>query len=89
MSTAPRFWGWAGHYEVNTFDHNPILGPHPDVAGLVLCNGFSGHGLQHGPAAGRALAELIVHGGYRTLDLSVFQYDRLRRNEPLLERNVV
>jgi len=80
---------WAGHYEVNTLDHNAIVGPHPDVANLLFANGFSGHGLQQAPAVGRGLAEWIVTGRYETLDLSPFGYGRIARNEPIRELNVV
>src|SRR5256714_8716871 len=50
---------WAGLYEV-TPDANPIIGRAPGVEGLFLINGFSGHGFQHSPAAGRILADLIA-----------------------------
>jgi glycine/D-amino acid oxidase-like deaminating enzyme len=80
---------WAGYYEVNTFDHNGILGFHPRVRNLVLANGFSGHGLQQSPAAGRGVAELLAHGRYSTLDLSPLGFERIERGEPLLELNVV
>lgn len=80
---------WCGHYDYNTLDQNAILGPHPEVTNFYFCNGFSGHGLQQAPAAGRALAELIVHGRYRTLDLSRLGFDRIRRNAPLKELAVV
>lgn len=80
---------WAGHYDVNTLDHNLILGEHPDQAGLLFANGFSGHGLQQSPAVGRALAELVVYGGYRSLDLSAFGWQRVILGQPLLEVNVV
>jgi glycine/D-amino acid oxidase-like deaminating enzyme len=80
---------WAGYYEVNTFDHNGIVGFHPRVRNLVLANGFSGHGLQQSPAVGRGVAELLAHGRYVTLDLSPLAFERIERAEPLIELNVV
>jgi glycine/D-amino acid oxidase-like deaminating enzyme len=76
---------WVGHIEWNTFDGNPVLGPHPACPNFYFANGFSGHGVQHLPAAGRAIAELIVHGGYRTLDLERFGYGRIAANAPVRE----
>lgn len=80
---------WAGLYEVNTLDHNAIVGPHPRLRNLLFANGFSGHGLQQAPAVGRGLAEWIVTGRYRSLDLSPLGYERIERGEPILELNVV
>jgi sarcosine oxidase len=80
---------WAGHYEVNTLDHNAIVGPHPRVANLLFANGFSGHGLQQAPAVGRGLAEWIVTGGWETLDLAPLGFGRVERGEPIRELNVV
>jgi len=80
---------WAGHYEVNTLDHNAVIGPHPDLPNFLFANGFSGHGLQQAPAAGRGLSEWIATGGYETLDLSLFGYERIARHEPVRELNVV
>ncbi|MFV0474293.1 MAG: NAD(P)/FAD-dependent oxidoreductase, partial [Pikeienuella sp.] len=80
---------WAGHYDFNRLDHNLIVGRHPEVDNFIFANGFSGHGLQQGPAAGRAVAELIVHGGFRTLDLSEVGYERIMENRPFLEKAVI
>jgi glycine/D-amino acid oxidase-like deaminating enzyme len=80
---------WAGHYSYNLLDQNAILGRHTDVKNFIFANGFSGHGLQQSPAVGRGIAELITTGGYETLDLSVFGYERIRDNAPVLELNVI
>lgn len=81
--------GWAGLYEVNNWDYNALLGKHPQLEGFYLAAGFSGHGLQQAPAVGRAMAELIAHGRYLTLDLSPLNYSRYLMGEKLLEREVV
>jgi FAD-dependent oxidoreductase domain-containing protein 1 len=72
-----RVEGWAGLYEM-TPDHSPIIGEHPLVSGFVLANGFSGHGLMMAPATGKAVAELITNATPRTIDVSVFGFDRFR-----------
>ena len=80
---------WAGYYEMNLFDHNAIVGPHPACDNLIFANGFSGHGLQQSPAVGRGVAEWIAHGAYQTLDLSPLGWTRVLADEPLLERCVI
>ena len=80
--------GWAGLYAVNTLDSNAILGEWPDMQGLYLANGFSGHGLQQAPAVGRYLAELIT-GKAPQLDLSIFHPQRILENRPLSEGGLV
>jgi FAD-dependent oxidoreductase domain-containing protein 1 len=79
---------WCCHYDVNTLDHNALLGCHPDIPSFVMACGFSGHGLQHSPGVGRAIAELVIHGRYRTIDVSRLGFDRVTRNAPLREANV-
>lgn len=76
---------WAGHYDQCLLDHNAVIGPVPDIPNLIVASGFSGHGVQHGPATGRAVSELVRFGGYRTLDLSALGYERVRDNRPMPE----
>jgi FAD-dependent oxidoreductase domain-containing protein 1 len=80
---------WAGYYDYNTLDQNAVIGPHPEVPNFYFANGFSGHGAQQAAAAGRAIAELIGHGAFQTLDLSRLGYARIVNNAPLAERNVI
>ena len=80
--------GWAGLYAVNTLDGNAILGEWPEVKGLYLANGFSGHGLQQAPAVGRYLSELILRLPI-TLDLSLFSPSRIADNRPVSENGLV
>jgi glycine/D-amino acid oxidase-like deaminating enzyme len=80
---------WAGHYDVNLFDANVIVGPHPALEGLLFANGFSGHGLQQAPGIGRALAEWICDGGWRSIDLRALGWSRVLEGRPLREAAVV
>lgn len=77
---------WSGHYAMNQVDGNAIIGPW--VGGLenfIVAVGFSGAGLQKGPAVGRALTELLLHGEYRSIDLHRLSFQRILDNKPLLE----
>lgn len=76
--------GWTGLYEVNTFDENGVIGEWPEVAGLYLANGFSGHGFQQCHAVGRHLAELIL-GRPPSLDLERLSPERLLTGQPVHE----
>ncbi len=78
---------WAGLYEM-TPDHNPIIGPSSDIEGFHTIAGFSGHGFQHAPAAGRILADVIT-GRDPKFDLSPFTLDRFSGRTTSAEANVV
>jgi FAD-dependent oxidoreductase domain-containing protein 1 len=80
---------WAGFYDYNTLDQNAIIGRHPEIENFYLANGFSGHGLQQAAGAGRAIAELVVHGRFQTIDLSRFGYERVVARTPLFELNII
>lgn len=80
---------WAGHYDMNLFDHNAIVGRLGDLANGFIAAGFSGHGIQQAPAIGRGLAELIVEGRYATLDLGDLGFGRIAAGRKLQERNVI
>ena len=80
--------GWAGLYDVNTLDGNAIIGECPKIKGFYLATGFSGHGLQQGPAVGRYISELVL-GVSPTLDLSIFGPKRIIENRPLVEGGIV
>ncbi|MGO9931162.1 MAG: NAD(P)/FAD-dependent oxidoreductase [Steroidobacteraceae bacterium] len=80
---------WVGHYDYNVFDQNAFVGPCEAVPNFLLACGFSGHGLQQAPGIGRALAELITFGEYRTIDVAAFAHARYTRAQPLRELNVI
>jgi sarcosine oxidase subunit beta len=78
---------WAGLYEM-TPDRHPIIGESP-VEGLWLAIGFSGHGFQHAPVVGKLMAEMIVDGGARTVDVTSLALERFERGDLVPEGHVV
>ena len=80
--------GWAGLYAM-TPDHNPLLGEHPAAPGLVLANGYSGHGLMIAPAVGKVLSELVRLGRTETVDVGPFAPDRFERGEAVHDEAMV
>lgn len=76
--------GWAGLYDISP-DHHAIVGAFPELKGFILANGFSGHGFQHSPAAGMLIAELIVEGKAKTLDLHPLRPQRFREGDLIYE----
>lgn len=73
------WWGW---YEV-TPDHLPAIGEAPDAPGLWHAAGFSGHGVQHAPATGVAVADGLLTGGDGGFDLAPFDPGRFGRQTPV------
>ena len=80
---------WAGHYAYNTLDQNAVLGAHPEITNFIFLNGFSGHGLQQSPAMGRATAEWLTYGSYRTLDMAPFGFERIAEGRAFEEKAII
>jgi sarcosine oxidase subunit beta len=80
--------GWAGFYEI-TPDHNPVLGFVEEVPGLAVAAGFSGHGFMQGPAIGVCMAELILDGAAKTVDITPFRPSRFSEGALAPEHNVI
>jgi sarcosine oxidase subunit beta len=79
---------WAGLYEV-TPDHHAVIGPVPGVPGFFVVAGFSGHGIMHSPAAGRAVAEMIVRGRCESVDVGPLSIERFARGDLIHETMVL
>jgi sarcosine oxidase subunit beta len=78
---------WAGLYEV-TPDAHPIFGATP-VEGFYICGGFSGHGFMHGPISGKLMAEIILDGRPKSVDVSMLDLARFEEGRLIREYNVV
>ncbi len=80
---------WGGHYGQNLFDGNMIIGRYSQgLENLHTACGFSGHGIMHAPAVGRALGELALDGGFQTLDLSPMGFQRVLDDAPYGEAGI-
>jgi sarcosine oxidase subunit beta len=71
---------YAGLYEMSPDAHG-IVGWAPGVSGLLLCNGFSGHGIMHSPVMGELVAEIILDGAAHTIDLAPLRPTRFAEND--------
>lgn len=66
---------WAGLYEMSP-DRHAILGRASTRPNFFLVNGSSGHGVMHAPALGQLLAEILLDGEARSLDVGALAPDR-------------
>ncbi len=87
LENAGRVAGWAGLYDV-TPDAHPIFGA-TEVEGFYIVGGFSGHGFMHGPISGKLMAEIILDGASRTVDVSTLDLARFSEDRQIHEYNVV
>jgi glycine/D-amino acid oxidase-like deaminating enzyme len=72
---------WAGYIDV-TPDAVPVISPIPDLSGMFLATGFSGHGFGIGPGAGKLMAELVL-GEKTCVDPAPFRYSRFFDGSPM------
>ena len=71
------FTGYAGLY-TTTPDSHPVIDKVDGIEGLYVCTGFSGHGFKLSPAVGIVMAELILDGAARTVDITPLRMTRFR-----------
>lgn len=62
-----------------------IIGWAPGAPGMLLANGFSGHGFMHSPIVGRLVAELILDGSAHTVDIAALRPSRFAEGQPIKE----
>jgi glycine/D-amino acid oxidase-like deaminating enzyme len=75
-------------YRPVTRDGLPLIGPVPGLSNIYVATGHGVWGILNAPATGEAMAELIVDGAGRTVDLSRFHPGRLAPLDPTwLKRN--
>ena len=88
FSALRLLFGWGGLYEM-TPDHNAVLGGHPELDGLYIAAGFSGHGLMMAPATGKVMSECIRTGRFETVDVSPLSVDRFERGNLLVDEAMI
>jgi glycine/D-amino acid oxidase-like deaminating enzyme len=81
-SSAAITGGWSGMYEVSP-DWNPIMGTAAGVSGLHYAVGFSGHGFKLSPVVGILMAEQVLDGRARTVDITPYRLERFREGQEL------
>ena len=80
IADAEYFTGYAGLY-TTTPDLHPVIGGVDGVEGLYVCTGFSGHGFKLAPAVGIVMAELILDGQARTVDIASLRLSRFAEDD--------
>ena len=82
MADAYYRGGWSGLF-TTTPDWHPVLDAVPGTEGLYCAIGFSGHGFKLSPAVGKSIAELVVEGSARDVDLTPLRFTRFAENDLL------
>jgi sarcosine oxidase subunit beta len=82
LENAEVMRGVTGVYDM-TPDCRPLLGETPGIGGLYVCAGFSGMGFKISPAVGLTMAELVLEGSGKTVDISSFAPSRFPEGKPI------
>ncbi|MBZ5596904.1 MAG: FAD-binding oxidoreductase [Acidobacteriia bacterium] len=82
LENAEVMRGVTGVYDM-TPDSRPILGEIPGMDGLYVCAGFSGMGFKISPAIGLVMAELLLDGRAKTVDIAAFRPSRFAEGQPI------
>jgi sarcosine oxidase subunit beta len=75
---------WGGLYEMSP-DKHVLLGRAPKLENLWLINGSSGHGVMHSPALGQLVAEMILDGEAKSVDVRVLRPERFAEGAAIPE----
>ncbi|HXY82181.1 MAG TPA: FAD-binding oxidoreductase [Candidatus Saccharimonadales bacterium] len=82
MTSAINRGGYSGPYDVSA-DAQPILDQPPQIEGLYIALGFSGHGFRFSPSTGRVMSELIMNGKVNGVDVQEFRLSRFAEGKPI------
>jgi len=82
MEAAVSRGGYAGPYDVSP-DGHPILDEVPGHDGLFCAVGFSGHGFRFSPCTGRLMAEFVLDGKTKGVDIREFRFSRFAEGKPV------
>jgi glycine/D-amino acid oxidase-like deaminating enzyme len=82
MNAAVSKGGYAGPYDVSP-DGHPILDELSGFDGLYCAVGFSGHGFRFSPATGRLMAEFVLDGKSKGVDVKEFRLSRFAEGKPI------
>lgn len=75
--------GYTGVYDCSP-DSQPLLGPLPEIPGLHIAAGLSGHGFKLSPAIGELIAEQILVGRTSLVDIGLFSAGRFTAGQPIV-----
>jgi len=69
-------------------DNVPAMGVVPGVANAYLCAGHNTWGILQGPASALAIAELVLYGQARSVDLAPFTLARFQQGQQQQQQRV-